>query len=114
MTHAELQLLREQIDALDAQLNDILLQRRACVEEVRAVKTQHGLPVSDRQREKAMLERMMDAESDEGFALWKTSLFTLLFALSRLDQWRGQDADAAVQMTEKLRALLEEVDGLAR
>jgi len=110
----ELQLLREQIDTLDVQLNDVLRQRRACVAEVRAVKMQHGLPVSDRGREQAMLKQMLEAEADEEFALWKTSLFTLLFALSRLDQWRGQDAEAAAQMTEKLRALLAEVDGLAR
>lgn len=49
--------LRERIDALDAQLVDLLLRRVALVDEVSARKRREGLPVIDASREAAVVAK---------------------------------------------------------
>lgn len=59
----ELAALREQIDAVDKQMIDLLAQRLALVEQVGDVKSQHGLPIYAPDREAAMLaSRRQEAE----------------------------------------------------
>ncbi|MDP5254623.1 MULTISPECIES: bifunctional chorismate mutase/prephenate dehydrogenase [unclassified Vibrio] len=59
----ELAALREQIDAVDKQMIELLAQRLALVEQVGDVKSQHGLPIYAPDREAAMLaSRRQEAE----------------------------------------------------
>lgn len=59
----ELNYLREQIDAVDKQMLDLLAQRLHLVEQVGEVKSAHGLPIYDPEREAAMLaSRRTEAE----------------------------------------------------
>ncbi|HDY7739009.1 TPA: bifunctional chorismate mutase/prephenate dehydrogenase [Vibrio vulnificus] len=59
----ELNALREQIDAVDKQMLELLAQRLALVEQVGHVKSQHGLPIYAPDREAAMLaSRRAEAE----------------------------------------------------
>ncbi|WP_436322691.1 bifunctional chorismate mutase/prephenate dehydrogenase [Vibrio cidicii] len=51
----ELNALRDQIDAVDKQMLELLAQRLALVEKVGEVKSQHGLPIYAPDREAAML-----------------------------------------------------------
>ncbi|TKF33600.1 bifunctional chorismate mutase/prephenate dehydrogenase [Vibrio kanaloae] len=51
----ELNELRDQIDAVDKQMLDLLAQRLALVEKVGEVKSEHGLPIYVPEREAAML-----------------------------------------------------------
>lgn len=60
---AELSALRDQIDAVDKALLDLLANRMALVEEVGAVKSRYGLPIYVPEREAAMLaSRRKEAE----------------------------------------------------
>lgn len=55
--------LREQIDAVDKQILNLLAQRLALVEQVGEVKSEHGLPIYAPDREAAMLaSRRAEAE----------------------------------------------------
>ncbi|MEZ9013876.1 bifunctional chorismate mutase/prephenate dehydrogenase [Vibrio splendidus] len=59
----ELNELRDQIDAVDKQMLDLLAQRLALVEKVGEVKSEHGLPIYVPERESAMLaSRRQEAE----------------------------------------------------
>ncbi len=59
----ELNELRDQIDAVDKQMLDLLAQRLALVEKVGEVKSEHGLPIYVPEREAAMLaSRRKEAE----------------------------------------------------
>ncbi|ACH66996.1 T-protein [Aliivibrio fischeri MJ11] len=59
----ELSHLRDQIDAVDKQMLDLLAQRLHLVEQVGEVKSAHGLPIYDPSREAAMLaSRRSEAE----------------------------------------------------
>ncbi|MEZ9656362.1 bifunctional chorismate mutase/prephenate dehydrogenase [Vibrio splendidus] len=59
----ELNELRDQIDAVDKQMLDLLAQRLALVEKVGEVKSEHGLPIYVPEREAAMLaSRRHEAE----------------------------------------------------
>lgn len=59
----ELNELRDQIDAVDKQILDLLAQRLALVEKVGEVKSKHGLPIYAPDREAAMLaSRRQEAE----------------------------------------------------
>ncbi|WKY58536.1 bifunctional chorismate mutase/prephenate dehydrogenase [Vibrio sp. SNU_ST1] len=59
----ELNELRDQIDAVDKQMLDLLAQRLALVEKVGEVKSEHGLPIYVPEREAAMLaSRRQEAE----------------------------------------------------
>lgn len=59
----ELNELRDQIDAVDKKMLDLLAQRLALVEKVGEVKSEHGLPIYVPEREAAMLaSRRQEAE----------------------------------------------------
>ncbi|MGF1722252.1 bifunctional chorismate mutase/prephenate dehydrogenase [Vibrio kyushuensis] len=59
----ELNELRDQIDAVDKQILDLLAQRLSLVEKVGEVKSEHGLPIYAPDREAAMLaSRRLEAE----------------------------------------------------
>ncbi len=49
---------RARIDAVDQQLVDLLNQRLQYVLEIGRLKREHGRPVQDRERERAILERL--------------------------------------------------------
>lgn len=56
--------LRDQIDAVDQQLIDLLAERLRLVGKVGEVKTEHGLPIYAPDREAAMLsKRRAEAEA---------------------------------------------------
>lgn len=60
----ELNALREQIDALDKQMIDLLARRLALVEQVGEVKSRYGLPIYVPEREASMLaSRCTEAEA---------------------------------------------------
>lgn len=62
----ELNELRDQIDAVDKQMLDLLAQRLALVEKVGEVKSQHGLPIYAPDREAAMLASRREEAEKKG------------------------------------------------
>ena len=51
--------LRARIDELDDEILDLIQKRAAVALEIGQVKERHALPVMDRTREKAVLDRLM-------------------------------------------------------
>ncbi len=62
----ELNELRDQIDAVDKQMLDLLAQRLALVEKVGEVKSEHGLPIYAPDREAAMLASRREEAARKG------------------------------------------------
>lgn len=62
----ELNGLRDQIDAVDKQILDLLAQRLALVEKVGEVKSEHGLPIYAPDREAAMLASRREEAEKKG------------------------------------------------
>jgi len=62
----ELNELRDQIDAVDKQMIDLLAQRLSLVEKVGEVKSEHGLPIYAPDREAAMLASRRDEAENRG------------------------------------------------
>ncbi|AIU67772.1 chorismate mutase [Vibrio coralliilyticus] len=62
----ELNELRDQIDAVDKQILDLLAQRLSLVEKVGEVKSEHGLPIYAPDREAAMLASRREEAEKKG------------------------------------------------
>ena len=81
----ELSEIREKINAVDAQLLELFLQRMDLAEEVAAYKNEHNLPILNKTREREILARVMEkaGEQREHYAY---HLFSTLMELSRSRQ----------------------------
>ena len=58
--------IRMHLDVVDRQLVQLLHERSLLIEEVIHHKRAHGMPVIDRHREDAMLDRIEQVASDQG------------------------------------------------
>lgn len=58
--------IRQRLDVVDRKLVQVLLERSQLIEEVIHFKRAHGMPVIDRPREDAMLDRIETTASDTG------------------------------------------------
>lgn len=81
----ELNEIRMKIDELDDQLCELFKQRLALAGEVAKVKERDNLPILNTGRERAIVNRLTEGESDE-FAGYIKILYTTLFDLSRAHQ----------------------------
>ena len=57
MESPEIELLRKRIDGIDTQISDLMAQRLDAVREISSVKLSYGLPISDPEREEAVVEK---------------------------------------------------------
>ena len=60
MNHPPIEALRETLDAIDAEILQILERRVRIVLEIGRIKAEDGLAIHDRQREERILERLRD------------------------------------------------------
>ena len=77
--------LRQEIDAIDDQLNELFQQRMELVEHVAQYKKEHNISVLDANREQEIVARLIADQSPEQAAL-TTTLFEQIFAISRSAQ----------------------------
>lgn len=82
---------RDEIDRLDAILVDALIRRLRCAAAIADYKQAHGLPVLNRDRELAVLEKVRTRAGDA--APWAERFYEELFALSREFQTARMDGD---------------------
>jgi len=82
-----LQELRQQIDRIDDDLVRLFQERMDVSAEIAHYKKQHNLQVYDPQRERQKLHDL-ERKAKKGREAYITSLYTLLFELSRADQER--------------------------
>lgn len=81
----ELNELRLRIDAVDAQLTELLTQRMDIAEKIGLWKWEHGLPVLDARREQEKLDAICQTAPDD-MAQDLRAIYSLLFELSRARQ----------------------------
>ncbi len=82
---------RDEIDRLDAILVDALIRRLHCAADIADYKQTHGLPVLNRERELAVLEKVRTQAGDA--APWVERFYEELFALSRDFQTSRMDGE---------------------
>ena len=78
----ELKDYREKIDAIDAQLLPLFLQRMEVAAEIAAWKKANGIPVLDAGRERAKL-RELEEKTPEELRDYTDSLYQTIFELGR-------------------------------
>jgi monofunctional chorismate mutase len=83
----DLQDLRRELDEIDRELLRLFCRRMAVVEEIGAYKMREGLHVADPEREKQILERILQ-ESPEELKDESAALYTTILELSRAKQNR--------------------------
>ncbi len=85
---SQLDLLRHEIDAVDAQLSPLFLRRMELTAEVGTYKRAQGLPVMDPQREKAVIDSRAALASDPVGKTDLAAFYQSVMAISRRQQRR--------------------------
>ncbi len=78
----ELQELRKQIDEIDRSLVELFIKRMSCSANVAEYKREHGLPVLDASRERALLNKVSELSGEE-FEEYTRTLYSTILDLSR-------------------------------
>ncbi len=81
----ELSKLRSQIDQIDDEMLELFLRRMDVSEEIASYKKAHGLPVLNRERERAVLAEMMEKGGDDK-ELYVYRFFSTLMDISKARQ----------------------------
>ena len=105
----DLQDLRHQIDRIDDELIRLFQERMDVSVEVAHYKKQNNIPVYDSARERQKLYDL-SSKVKEGREACITSLYSLLFELSRSEQERILRPDSA--LTDKLQRAVQDTDSV--
>lgn len=84
----ELSLIRQELDAIDAQIVSLFEQRMLLSRQVAEYKIEKGLPVLDAQREQQVIQSRRGLLKDPHWAQGVESLFETIMAQSRREQER--------------------------
>jgi 3-deoxy-7-phosphoheptulonate synthase/chorismate mutase len=74
LEHPDLETLRKEVDGIDRQILDRLNERARMVFRIGAWKRQHGVPIYDPRRERALLDWLVACHEREGGALDAVSI----------------------------------------
>ena len=88
MNQQTMDALRQNIDAIDDQLNELFQQRMDLVEQLARYKKEHDIAVLDTTREQEILARLTRDQTPEQ-AAHTTELFQKIFEISRHQQSAG-------------------------
>ncbi len=91
--------IREQIDAIDAQLLPLFLQRMQCTEHVAKIKMEHGIPVFAPQREKEILDRVQQKAGEYGPSA--RAFYQSIMAISRARQHQLLEGGTELRQLER-------------
>jgi chorismate mutase/prephenate dehydratase len=83
----ELNELRQQIDEIDRELVSLFIRRMNCSADVAEYKREHGIPVLDASRERALLSKISELSGEE-FEGYSRTLYSTILSLSRSYQHR--------------------------
>ena len=105
----ELNELRQQIDEIDRELVSLFIRRMNCSAGVAEYKKEHGLPVLDASRERALLNKISEL-SGEDFEEYSRTLYSTILDLSRSYQHKKlgetsvlyNEINTALETTPKL------------
>ena len=96
--------LRSKIDACDDALIRLFRERMETAEKIASYKAENDLPVFDRLRERAVINRVTENQSEE-MAMYIKMLYTTIFDLSRSYQSRKIFRDSA--LVRQIRCAVE-------
>ncbi len=99
----ELSEIREKIDTVDDQLLDLFLERMHLSEEVAAYKNEHHLPILNKERERAILAKVMERSGEK--ERYAYHLFSTLFELARSRQ--AELISSPTKVAAQVKASLE-------
>ena len=85
--------IRKEIDEIDRELVALFLQRMNCSARVAEYKREHGLPVLDASREKALLEKISELSGKE-FEEYTKVLYETILSISRDHQVKKLNVDS--------------------
>ena len=88
---SELNELRGEIDAIDAQLTELFLRRMEVTRRVGEYKLAHGIPVLDPDREREVLAKKAEQVADPALRDDVTALYQAIMGISRRQQHRLGD-----------------------
>lgn len=100
----ELKDLRQQINETDNEITALFTKRMEIAGEIAKYKAENDLPVFDKLREREVLNRLTENQSEE-MAMYTKMLYTTLFDLSRSYQSRRVYKDSA--LVKRVRDALE-------
>ena len=102
----ELSDIRKKIDAVDDQLLRLFLERMDLSDEVAAYKSEHRLPILNRERERSILNKVTAAAGErERYAY---HLFSTLFELARSRQ--AELMNTPTRVAEQVKTALGELE----
>jgi chorismate mutase/prephenate dehydratase len=104
----ELNQLRQEIDEIDRELVSLFIRRMNCSAGVAEYKREHGLPVLDASRERALLAKISEL-SGEDFEEYSRTLYATILSLSRSYQHKKLG-----ETTELYTEILKAIDGTPR
>ena len=104
----ELNQLRQEIDEIDRELVSLFIRRMNCSASVAEYKLEHGLPVLDASRERALLSKISEL-SGEDFEEYSRTLYATILSLSRSYQHKKLG-----ETTELYTEILKAIDGTPR
>ena len=98
----DLNKLREEINAIDAEMVELFKKRMAIAASVAEYKKEHGLPVLDAARERALLERISQMAGDELGSYARTLYHTMLNVSKAYQQTiLSPELSEAIESTKK-------------
>ena len=105
----ELNETRKEIDTIDKELVSLFIRRMNCAANVAEYKKEHGLPILDASRERALLTKISELSGEE-FEEYTRTLYSTILSLSRSYQHKAsaessalyKEITAAIESTPKL------------
>lgn len=85
---------RDQIDAIDTKLVQLITQRLDCVQAIAAYKKEHGLAVLDSNRERRVLERIAAMSPQELIEPMQT-LFQIIMHIAKIREYSHMNSETS-------------------
>ncbi len=101
--------LREQIDKIDRELVELFIKRMNCSAGVAEYKREHGIPVLDAARERALLNKISELSGEE-FEEYSRTLYSTILDLSR--SYQHKQLGETSELYEQINRAIEETPRL--
>ena len=87
--------IREEINEIDSEIVELFKKRMACASSVAQYKAEHGLPVLDSERERALLNKICNLAGEE-LDTYALTLYNTMLDVSKAYQHRILSADSVI------------------
>lgn len=107
--------IREEINEIDREIVELFKRRMACASSVAQYKAEHGLPVLDSERERALLTKICSLAGEE-LDTYALTLYNTMLDVSKAYQHKILSADSVIhkEITDALASTSKEFPSRAR